>query len=57
MLPSDSGYVPHAADERIRKSPFYRQLLNLNIDPYAPHSINRDLIQLIESSTAAAATP
>lgn len=55
MLPSDSGYVPHAADERIRQSPFYRQLLNLNIDPYAPHSIDRSLIQLIESVASTAA--
>lgn len=50
MLPSDPGYVPYAVEERIRQSPFYRQLLNLNIDPYAPHSFNQDLVQHIQGS-------
>lgn len=48
MLPSDPGYIPAATDERVVAHPEYQRLLSLNTDPYAAHSRNETLIQLIE---------
>lgn len=48
MLPSDPGYIPAATDERVVAHPEYQRLLSLNTDPYAVHSRNETLIQLIE---------
>jgi hypothetical protein len=48
MLPSDPGYIPAATDERVRELPVYQELLALNTDPYAAHSRDEGLIQMIE---------
>ena len=50
MLPSDPDYVPAATDARIRELPAYKQLLTLNTDPYAAHSRNQGLIELLEEA-------
>ena len=48
MLPSDSGYIPAATDERVRELPVYQELLALNTDHYAAHSRDEGLIQWLE---------
>lgn len=53
MLPSDPGYIPACTDERIRNSFVYKQFLSHNTDPYAPHSRNDGLIDVIESAALA----
>jgi hypothetical protein len=47
-LPSDPDYIPAATDERVLACEFYRQLLSINTDPYAPHSYDPGLIQTVE---------
>jgi hypothetical protein len=48
MLPSDPGYIPAAADEKVLQSSFYKELLRLNTDPYAAHSRDLALIEVVE---------
>jgi predicted secreted acid phosphatase len=48
MLPSDPGYVPKATDETVLSCSLYQALLSINTDPYAPHSFDRGLIQMVE---------
>jgi hypothetical protein len=48
MLPSDPDYIPAATDEDVLQSSFYRYLLSINTDPYAAHSLDRGLIELVE---------
>jgi|LakMenE18May11ns_1017448.scaffolds.fasta_scaffold8121650_2 hypothetical protein len=48
MLPSDPGYIPAATDERVLACEFYRQLLGMNTDPYASHSRDPGLIEVVE---------
>jgi len=52
MPPSDPGYTPACTDERVLASPFYQRLLSTNMDPYAAHSRNEQLIAAIESDIA-----
>lgn len=47
-IPSDPDYKPYATEEKVLASPFYRELLSQDIDPYAPHSYNEQLIQMVE---------
>jgi hypothetical protein len=47
-LPSDPDYIPAATDERVLALPIYQDFLSLNTDPYAPHSRDEGLIQMIE---------
>jgi hypothetical protein len=48
MLPSDPGYIPAATDERVLRCEFYKELLSMNTDPYARHSYDEGLIQVVE---------
>ena len=47
-LPSDPDYIPAATDERVLLLPVYQELLSLNTDPYAAHSRDEGMIQMIE---------
>jgi hypothetical protein len=48
MLPSDPGYIPACTDERVLASPYYKELLRLNTDPYALHSRDESMIRDLE---------
>jgi hypothetical protein len=48
MLPSDFGYIPAATDSRVLESAFYQKLLSMNTDPYAAHSRDLALIEVVE---------
>lgn len=50
LISSDPNYVPAANDERVLNSAIYRQLLSVNIDPYASPR-DEDLIQMVEDHT------
>jgi hypothetical protein len=47
-LPSDLGYIPASTDERVLASSMYQWLLSMNTDPYAAHSYDRGLIEMVE---------
>jgi hypothetical protein len=47
LISSDPNYVPAANDERVLSSAIYRQLLSVNIDPYASPR-DEGLIQMVE---------
>jgi hypothetical protein len=47
-LPSEPGYIPAAQDPAVISSPFYRKMLSMNMDPYADHSRNESMIEMIE---------
>jgi hypothetical protein len=57
MLPSDPGYTPAATDERVLACEFYRQLLSMNTDPYASHSYDLGLIEVVEEFAMSKPSP
>ena len=48
MLPSDPDYIPAATDERVLALPDYQRMLANNFDPYAPHSREETVQQLLQ---------
>ena len=57
MLPSDLGYIPAAVDERVLACSFYQKLLSMNTDPYAPHSYDKGLVDVVEEFARSAVAP
>jgi hypothetical protein len=53
-LPSDPGYIPAATDERVLSCAFYQKLLSMNTDPYATHSYDKGLVEIVEEFAASA---
>jgi hypothetical protein len=47
-LPSDPDYIPACDNPQVLALPMYQNLLRLNTDPYADHSRDESLIELIE---------
>ena len=47
LIPSDPNYAPAASNEQVLNSAIYRQLLSVNIDPYASPR-DEGLIQMVE---------
>jgi hypothetical protein len=47
-LPSDPDYIPTATDEQVLRCEFYQKLLSMNTDPYAAHSRDLALIEVVE---------
>jgi hypothetical protein len=48
MLPSDPNYIPATTNQLVLQCPFYQELLSINTDPYAAHSYDEGLIELVE---------
>jgi hypothetical protein len=48
MLPSDPNYIPQATDKSVLSCSLYQKLLSINTDPYAKHSYDLSLIEVIE---------
>lgn len=49
-LPSDPDYIPAATDPRILACPAYQDMLAMNTDPYAVHSLSPSAIEFIEQA-------
>jgi hypothetical protein len=48
MLPSDPNYIPATTNQLVLQCWFYQELLSINTDPYAAHSHDEGLIELVE---------
>jgi hypothetical protein len=55
-IPSDANYIPAATSEVVLNSEIYKQLLSMNIDPYAAPR-DEGLIQMLEEQTFVTGDP